>query len=106
MPRKTPSKIPQKVKHQIEKLVLEFNEKNKSDYATRIRGQYVYFDRKSMRGPVFRLKFGSDMSDWEFAIYKYSSGSYDSNEWFFPGSELVNGTIEGAMQAGLKAYPV
>ena len=24
----------------------------------------------------------------------------------FPGAEGVNGTIEGAMKAGLKAYPV
>jgi hypothetical protein len=45
------------------------------------------------------------MDDWEFAIYKYSSERYDPDEWFFPGVGLVDGTIEGAMKAGLEAYP-
>ncbi len=45
------------------------------------------------------------MKQWEFAIYKYSDGRYDPDEWFFPGSGEVDGTIEGAMQAGLQAYP-
>ena len=46
------------------------------------------------------------MKDWEFAIFKWSSEEYDSDEWFFPGSQFVDGTIEGAMKAGLEAYPV
>ena len=45
------------------------------------------------------------MGDWEFAIFKYSDGNYDADEWMFPGSEHVDGTIEGAMRAGLEAYP-
>jgi hypothetical protein len=44
------------------------------------------------------------MEDWSFAIYKYSDERYDEEEWFFPGSEHVDGTIEGAMKAGLEAY--
>ncbi len=32
-------------------------------------------------------------------------GSYDPDEWFFPGSESVDGTVAGAMKAGLAAYP-
>ena len=42
---------------------------------------------------------------WEFAIFKYSDERYDPDEWLFPGSEHVDGTIEGAMQAGMAAYP-
>jgi hypothetical protein len=31
---------------------------------------------------------------------------YDPDEWFFPGSEFVDGTLQGAMKAGLEAYPI
>jgi hypothetical protein len=37
--------------------------------------------------------------------YKYSDERYDEEEWFFPGAGHVDGTIEGAMKAGLEAYP-
>ena len=46
------------------------------------------------------------MNEWEFAIYKYSDERYDPNEWMFPGAEYLNGTIEGALKAGLEAYPL
>jgi hypothetical protein len=39
-----------------------------------------------------------------FAIFKYSVERYDPNEWFFPGSEELNGTIIGALKAAEKAY--
>ena len=26
-------------------------------------------------------------------------------EWMFPGSQYLDGTLEGAMRAGLEAYP-
>ncbi len=42
----------------------------------------------------------------DFAIFKWSREDYDPEEWFFPGVEHVDGTIEGAMKAGLEAYPV
>jgi hypothetical protein len=45
-------------------------------------------------------------SNWEFAIFKWSTERYDPDEWFFPGAEYVDGTVEGAMMAGLHAYPV
>ena len=41
----------------------------------------------------------------QITTHEYSSERYDDDEWFFPGSEHVNGTIEGAMKAGLEAYP-
>jgi hypothetical protein len=46
------------------------------------------------------------MNGWDFAIFKWSMETYAPNEWMFPGSELVDGTVEGAMRAGLEAYPV
>ena len=51
------------------------------------------------------MKYNLKIDDWDFAIYKYSRDKYDPEEWFFPGSEFVNGTIEGAMKAGMQAYP-
>jgi hypothetical protein len=44
------------------------------------------------------------MDNWDFAIYRFSGGRYDPEEWFFPGADLVDGTVTGAMQAGMKAY--
>jgi hypothetical protein len=45
------------------------------------------------------------MDSWEFAIYKYSDERYDPDEWMFPGAGHIDGTIEGAIKAGLEAYP-
>ena len=42
---------------------------------------------------------------WTFAIFKYSSDRYDPEEWLFPGYGHLDGTVEGAMRAGLEAYP-
>jgi len=39
-----------------------------------------------------------------FLEYEYSDNCYDPEEWFFPGEEFVDGTITGAMKAGMKAY--
>jgi len=44
------------------------------------------------------------MNEWQFAIFKWSTEKYDPNEWMFPGSGLADGTVEGAMKAGLEAY--
>jgi hypothetical protein len=31
---------------------------------------------------------------------------YDPTEWFFPGSAEVDGTVTGAMKAGMEAYKI
>ena len=54
---------------------------------------------------ICRLTYTGDMEDWEFAIFKYSSERYDPDEWMFPGSGELDGSVEGAMRAGLAAYP-
>jgi hypothetical protein len=46
------------------------------------------------------------MDNWGFAIYRYSRNFYDPDEWMFPGANFVNGTVEGAMKAGMEAYPM
>jgi hypothetical protein len=104
--------IPEDVKAKVVGIVNRFNQKNsgRSDcyYAARFQGRYLYLDRSDFGrlGPICRLKYTGKMDDWEFAIFKWSSETYNPNEWAFPGSELADGTIEGAMMAGLEAYPV
>ncbi len=104
--------IPDEIKEMVDEIVAEYNRKNSNDptcyYLTQYKGEYLYLNRSDYGrvGPICRLKYTGDMKKWEFAIYKFSSDRYDPNEWFFPGSGRVNGTIEGAMDAGLEAYPV
>ncbi len=104
-------RIPDEVKAQVNEIVTRFNEGSGDPtcfYVTRFRGNYLYLDRSDFGriGPICRLKYTGDMNKWEFAIYKYSSERYDPGEWFFPGYEHMDGTIEGAMMVGLEAYPV
>jgi hypothetical protein len=70
-------------------------------------GKFLYLDRKDYGRlqPICRLEYTGNMQEWSFAIYKYSDERYDEEEWFFPGAEHVDGTLEGAMKAGLEAYP-
>ena len=78
------------------------------DYVPRFKKKFLYLDRAGLRGrlsEICRLTWTGDMNSWEFAIYKHSTNRYDPDEWFFPGAEEVDGTIEGAMRAGLAAYP-
>ncbi|MFN2151770.1 MAG: hypothetical protein ACK2T5_09260 [Anaerolineales bacterium] len=106
------NKIPPDIKAQVDEIVANFNRtvlKNQPRrwFSTRYRGQYLYLDHpKTYRTwPVCRLTYTGKMDGWGFAIYKYSDERFDPDEWFFPGSGQIDGTIEGAMRAGLEAYP-
>ena len=103
--------IPEDVKRQVEEIVAQFNKKSgRADcyYEARFEGRRLHLDRCDYGnlGPVCRLSYSGSLTDWEFAIFKWSSERYDPNEWMFPGSDIVDGTVEGAMKAGLEAYPV
>lgn len=116
--------IPLEIQAEVQKLVDEFNRKNfkkvdprfrmilggngKSGYATRFKGKFLYLDRaeRSKPSPICRLTWTGAMDKWDFAIYKYSDEHYDPEEWFFTGAEKVDGTVTGAMEAGMAAYPI
>jgi hypothetical protein len=104
-------RIPEEIKEQVAEIVGNFNKtviRNPNRYyVTRYRGSYLYLDRYDYGsiGPICRLKYNGSLTDWDFAIFKYSDEVYDPDEWLFPGSGEVDGTIEGAMRAGLAAYP-
>ncbi len=110
--RKKAVSIPKDVKQEVEAIVERFNREKsrRSDcyYQARFRGRYCYLDRSDYGrlGPICRLTYTGKIDDWKFAIFKWSSETYDPDEWFFPGSDLVDGTVEGAMRAGLQAYTV
>lgn len=111
MPKTKPPDIPESVQQQVNEIVQKFNKKVIKDlnryYVPRFKGKYLYLDRLDydFLSHVCRLKYNGQIDNWDFAIYKYSAGAYDSDEWMFPGSGHVDGTVEGAMQAGLEAYP-
>jgi hypothetical protein len=117
--------IPIEIQAEVQKLVDEFNRKHfnqvdfrlhtnlnvrshHSGYSARFKGKFLYLDRSdgAMLSPICRLTWFGAMDKWEFAIYKYSDGHYDPDEWFFPGIEKVDGTVTGAMEAGMEAYPI
>jgi beta-mannanase len=102
--------IPEEIKLQIEIIVADYNIRITDDfyhYVTRYKNNYLFLDRKELNdiSPICRLEYTGNMNKWKFAIYKYSSDSYDPEEDFFPGVQYVDGTITGAMKAGLAAYP-
>ena len=76
-------------------------------YLPRYQGAFLYLDRHAYGqiSRICRLRYTGAIDQWEFAIFKYSDERYDADEWLFPGSSHVDGTIEGAMHAGMAAYP-
>ncbi len=116
--------IPPEVQAEVQKLIESFNRQyfKKSNslmrtffgdnvnvgYSARFKGKYLYLDRNDTPrpSPICRLTWKGQMDNWDFAIYKYSDNGYDPEEWMFPGSGNVDGTVTGAMKAGMKAYPM
>lgn len=103
--------IPESIKQQADEIVTGFNQRVLRDshryYTTRYKGSYLYLDRHDYGtvSQICRLKYTGNMDQWEFAIFKYRDERYDTEEGFFPGAGSVDGTIVGAMKAGLEAYP-
>ncbi len=104
-------RIPDVTKTQVEQQVSAFNREVIQDpnvsYQPRYRGAFLYLDRcdYGQVDSTCRLQYTGTIDRWEFAIFRYSDERYDADEWLFPGSEHVDGTLEGAMRAGLAAYP-
>jgi len=104
--------IPDDIREKVSVIVAKFNQQElkTSDvrYIAKFQGRFLYLDRIAYgkKEPVIRMEYFKEINEWEFAIFKWSTEIYDTDEFFFSGSELVDGTIEGAMRAGMKAYPV
>ncbi len=105
------AKIPSNVEVQLLDKVNEFNKNNLSksvyNYTLMMRGRYIYllfFLSDNSIEKVGRLTYDGNINEMDFAIYKYSSEKYDQDDFMFPGSNYLDGTIEGAMKAGISAY--
>ena len=106
--------IPLKIRQEIIKRIEIFNHKNFNVrtediyYFPEFKGKYLYLKRKESGdiSPIARLTYTGNINKWEFAIFRWSREQYDPDEWFFPGVNHIDGTIEGAMKAGLEAYPI
>jgi hypothetical protein len=102
--------IPPEVKREVEEQVEIFNIKElypmNRAYFVRFRGRFAYFYKDDGNGlrPVCRIKHNGKMTNWEFAIFKWSSERYDSEDTWYPGFVFVDGTVQGALMAGLKAF--
>jgi hypothetical protein len=105
------TRIPDAIKTQVAQRITACNREILHDpsvcYQPRYRGAFLYLDRcdAGQVGPICRLQYTGTIDRWEFAIFRYSDERYDPDEWLFPGSAHVDGTLEGAMHAGLSAYP-
>jgi hypothetical protein len=103
--------IPDAVKIQVAERITAFNRAVIQDaqiyYLPRYRGAFLYLDRwdYGQVGPIGRLTYTGSLDRWEFAIYRYSDERYAPDEWLFPGAGELDGTVEGAMRAGMAAYP-
>ncbi|MDZ7879288.1 MAG: hypothetical protein U5L45_16520 [Saprospiraceae bacterium] len=120
--------IPNDIKHEVLEIVEGFNQKSKTYYRADFRGKFCYISRidKNDKAPLFikavklflptdnapeletkigRLTWTGDMDSWDFAVYKYSRDSYDPDEWFFPGREKLNGTVQSVLETGYTIYP-
>ncbi len=106
--------IPTDVELQLLNKMKAFNEKylckDTYKYALVMRKKYIYLEFHCNNygsvqiEKVGRLTYTGNIKEMDFAIYKYSTEKYDPNEIFFPGTKHLNGTIEGAMKAGISAY--
>jgi hypothetical protein len=104
--------IPKDIQQEIFARVDQFNQQElqmEIRYVVKFKGIFLYLNRADFGGrpqPIARLKFTGTIDGWEFVIYKYSHDNYDPDELMFPGTDHLDGTIEGAMRCGLEAYSV
>ncbi len=103
--------IPDDVRAEVERIVADFNHEASGNtgvaYSAHFRGKYLYLKRSAVFGkpqPICRLIYTGEIDGWEFTIYRHTKNRYDENA-IFPGAGELDGTVEGAMRAGLKAYP-
>ena len=66
---------------------------------------FPFQDSPTVETKIGRLKYNGQMDKWDFAVFRYSREFYDPDQFMFPGAEKLDGTIEGALMAGLEIYP-
>ncbi len=108
------NEIPKEIQVEVIKIIDTFNEihfkgrKVDIAYYPVFKGKDLLLNRMEFGkdSPVARLTYTENMNKWDFAIFRWTTEEYDPEEDFFPGVQFVDGTVEGAMKAGMAAYPV
>lgn len=103
--------IPEEIRNQAIKTIDTFNSKilkNRNQIIPDFEGKFLFLNRNEggQLNPLVRLEYKGNLNNWKFAIFKWSTEIYDDEDFFFPGSEFIDGTIEGSIKAGIKAYPI
>ena len=111
MAKSTTIKLSEEQKELLSQRVETFNKTNKTNYTVSFKGKFCYISRISqslfsnIETHIGRLTYSGNIESMKFAVFKYSSETYDANEFFFPGAGKLDGTIEGALRAGFELYP-
>ncbi|MFQ5745494.1 MAG: hypothetical protein ACE5HV_18230 [Acidobacteriota bacterium] len=90
--KKTPAIPPEALDH----LGREIDSLGDPDLAVEKSGRYCYVRHGG--SPLCRLGYRGALETWDFAIYKYSSQSYSTQEWF-PSRGTVADLVGMAMNA-------
>ena len=127
-------KIPKEIQQEVLNIVAAYNEEYDINFAMSFRGKFAYltkikdhskekqiikdFAKKmGINAPIphfmqdvtetkiGRLTYNGKMDNWDFAVFRYSREKYYPDERMFPGSECLDGTITGALEAGEHLYP-
>ncbi len=103
--------VPIEIQGELAKRAKTLGEKLKLRYKyfPDARGKFIYLARMKSGDKFYerlgRLTYKGDTEKMKFAIFRFASGKYDAKEWLFPGSQHLDGTIEGALKAVIEAYP-
>jgi len=86
---------------QLAKSLVETTNKLAKEYCkfltVDIKNVFVYINEGEW--PLCRLKFLGKVDEWEFAIFKYSSMTFSTNEIFFPRKGNMHDLIDTALSA-------
>jgi len=95
--------IPEEVRQRAIDELTHLAQQHGRQIAVRHRGRFLYVDRDEAGrvGPLCRLEYRGSSQEWGFAIYKYSTGAYADDEFFFPTS----GSLSKLLEVALAAYP-
>jgi hypothetical protein len=75
-------------------------------YVADARGKFIFIYRDLpdySRIRICRLTYLGDTENMPFALFNYKTERYSTSESGFFGAEHLDGTIEGALKAGIEA---
>jgi len=102
--------IPHRLQIEIDRIRTAFNlrvlREEELRYVAQFRSGYLYllYDTPDGVEPFCRLEFTGDMNRWDFSVYRSTSKRFHPPAQSFAGNAFLDGTVEGALKAGVVAY--